>query len=103
MGKQLAMETPGDTNLLVKKQEHMLSKGAKTGQEVKRRWRTELFGLSVSEWKLHCDEKRCAHSQEMFKGKARSPHMEIIINGEKRNVMGTRNRTENIQIHIQWW
>lgn len=35
----------------------------------------------------------------MFKGKARSPHMEIIIKVEKRSVMGTRNRAESIQIN----
>lgn len=57
------------------------------------------LAVFVSSWGLHCDEKRCGHSQEMFKGKAKSPHNEIIIKEEKRSVMGTRKRTENIHVH----
>lgn len=97
MAKQLARETTRDTDLLQKEQQ--LSKGAKPPQEVKRRWRTELLALFVSDWKPLCDEKRCAHSQEMFEGKVRSSPMEIIIKVVKRSIRGTRNRTESIQIN----
>lgn len=48
---------------------------------------------------MHCDEEKCGHSQKMFKGKGKSPQMEVIIKEERRCVIGTRNRTEKNPIN----
>lgn len=73
VGKQLARETPGNTNLLLKEQKHMLSKGANTPQEVKRRWRTELLALLVSDWKCTVMRKDVVTHRRCSRGRPGLP------------------------------
>lgn len=94
------MVTPGDLNgsggFLVKVQVYTVRKGVKASQQVEMENRKSP--VFVQDWKLHHDEKgedigSHGHWQEILQGRARSPHVEKIMEEQKNTVNG--NQAQN--------